>query len=285
MANDATSNTDTDVMPQFNMTGRTALITGAAGLLGSQHAAALLEVGASVLLTDIDIEGLQGARADLMEQFGGRIRTLSMDVTKIESIREVADGLSAEGVRVDVLINNATIDPKVDGNGLTEASRLETFPVQRWDAELAVGLTGAFLCSQVFGSRMAVGGGGVILNIASELSIHAPDQRIYRRMGLADDNQPVKPVTYSVIKAGLVGLTRYLATYWPDSGVRANALSPGGVQTDQLPEFVKRISELVPLGRMAAPDEYRSAVQFLCSDASAFLTGQNIVVDGGRSVW
>jgi NAD(P)-dependent dehydrogenase (short-subunit alcohol dehydrogenase family) len=183
------------------------------------------------------------------------------------------------------LINNAALDPKVDGNGMAEDSRLETFPVERWEVELAVGLTGAFLCSQVFGTEMAANGGGVILNIASDLSVLAPDQRIYHRAELNDSDQPVKPVTYSVIKAGLVGLTRYLATYWPDAGVRANALSPGGVQTDQPAEFVQRMCELIPLGRMAVPDEYRSAVQFLCSDASSFLTGQNIVVDGGRSVW
>ncbi len=271
---------------RFSMVGRTALITGSAGMLGRQHAAALLEVGALVVLTDIDVDGLKVARDDLEESFESTgIRTMSMDVTQIESIRKVAEELDSEGVRVDALINNAALDPKVGEDGLTDGSRLEMFPVQRWDAELAVGLTGAFLCSQVFGTRMAANGGGVILNIASDFSVLAPDQRIYHQVGLDYRDQPVKPVTYSVVKAGLVGLTRYLATYWPDAGVRANALSPGGVQTNQPAEFVKKISHLVPLGRMASPDEYRSAVQFLCSDASSFLTGQNIVVDGGRSVW
>ena len=271
---------------RFSMVGRTALITGSAGMLGRQHAAALLEVGALVVLTDIDVDGLEVARDDLEESFDSTgIRTMPMDVTQIESIGKVAEELDSEGVRVDALINNAALDPKVGSDGLTDGSRLETFPVQRWDAELAVGLTGAFLCSQVFGTRMAANGGGVILNIASDLSVLAPDQRIYQQVGLDYRDQPVKPVTYSVVKAGLVGLTRYLATYWPNAGVRANALSPGGVQTDQPAEFVERICGLVPLGRMAAPDEYRSAVQFLCSDATSFLTGQNIVVDGGRSVW
>jgi NAD(P)-dependent dehydrogenase (short-subunit alcohol dehydrogenase family) len=129
------------------------------------------------------------------------------------------------------------------------------------------------------------GKGGVILNIASDLSVFAPDQRLYRKRGLADDMQPVKPVTYSVIKAGLIGLTRYLATYWVDSGVRANALSPGGVYNGQGEEFVQRLTSLIPMGRMASSDEYRAAVQFLCSDASSYLNGQNIVMDGGRSVW
>lgn len=288
MADDAVREVGAKVMSRFSMIGRTTLITGSAGLLGRQHAAALLEIGASVVLTDIDVNGLGMARDELMDSFGNAgigIRTMRMDVTDLESIREVADELGHEGVRVHALVNNAALDPKVGGESLIEGSRLETFPLQRWDAELAVGLTGAFLCSQVFGTRMAAEGGGVILNIASDLSVLAPDQRIYRPLGTTDGDPPVKPVSYSVIKAGLVGLTRYLATYWPDAGVRANALSPGGVQTDQSVEFVKAISALVPLGRMAAPDEYRSAVQFLCSDASVFLTGQNIVMDGGRSVW
>src|SRR5205085_9151360 len=137
--------------------------------------------------------------------------------------------------------------------------------------------TGAFLCSQVFGAAMARDGkGGVILNIASDLSVMSPDQRLYRQADVPDERQPVKPVTYSVIKAGLVGLTRYLATYWADRGVRANALSPGGVFAGQDEAFVTRLAALIPLGRMATHDEYRAAVQFLCSDASAYLTGQNI---------
>ena len=283
---DAAEDVGSCVTSRFNMTGRTALVTGSAGMLGRQHAAALLEVGASVVLTDINVNGLEVARDDLAESFGSTgIRTMSMDVTQLGSVGEVAEKLDSEGVRVDVLINNAALDPKVGEDGLPTGSRLEMFSVQQWNNELAVGLTGAFLCSQVFGTRMATNGGGVILNIASDLSVIAPDQRIYRQAGFDHRDQPVKPVTYSVVKAGLVGLTRYLATYWPGASVRANALSPGGVRTDQSTEFVTRINELIPLGRMAFPDEYRSAVQFLCSDASSFLTGQNIVMDGGRSVW
>jgi NAD(P)-dependent dehydrogenase (short-subunit alcohol dehydrogenase family) len=136
----------------------------------------------------------------------------------------------------------------------------------------------------VFGSHMAEHGGGVILNIASDLSVIAPDQRLYRKERLPEDQQPVKPVTYSVIKTGLIGLTRYLAAYWAPKGVRVNALSPGGVYSGQSMEFVSRLVNLIPLGRMAEPDEYRGAIQFLCSDASKYMTGQNIVIDGGRSV-
>jgi NAD(P)-dependent dehydrogenase (short-subunit alcohol dehydrogenase family) len=167
-------------------------------------------------------------------------------------------------------VNNAAIDPKVQGNqGVLETSRLENFPLDQWDLQVAVGLTGAFLCCQVFGAAMARDGkGGVILNISSDLSIFSPDQRLYRKDGLPDELQAVKPVTY-----------------WADKGVRCNALSPGGIFNGQGEEFVKRLSSLIPLGRMASRDEYRATVQFLCSDASSYMNGQNVVADGGRSVW
>ncbi len=273
---------------KFNLTGKTALITGAAGLLGIEHAAALLESGATVVLTDIGEASLAAARKILLQNAEARhIQTYLMDVSKPGAIRVVAESLAAEGLRIDILVNNAAIDPKVKGGqGVLETSRLEYFPLEQWDLQIAVGLTGAFLCSQVFGAAMARDGkGGVILNIASDLSVFSPDQRLYRKEGLQDDMQPVKPVTYSVIKAGLIGLTRYLATYWASQGVRCNALSPGGVFNGQGDEFVQRLSSLIPLGRMAQRDEYRGAVQFLCSDASSYMNGQNIVMDGGRSAW
>jgi NAD(P)-dependent dehydrogenase (short-subunit alcohol dehydrogenase family) len=275
-------------LSKFDLTDRTALITGAAGLLGLEHSAALLECGASVVLTDVSGLALSAAATSLSIDFpSDRIRTLVMDVSRPESILGVAQTLALQSQRVDILINNAAIDSKVTRDqGLHHSSRLENFPIEQWNLQLAVGLTGAFLCSQVFGSAMAKDGkGGVILNIASDLSVIAPDQRLYKTAGLPEFMQPVKPVTYSVIKAGLVGLTRYLATYWAEQGVRANALSPGGVFIGQGVDFVQRLCALIPLGRMARRDEYRSAVQFLCSDASCYLNGQNVVMDGGRSVW
>ena len=240
------------------------------------------------MLTDVSKNLLVVARESLIrEADASRVLTTVMDVSRPDSIRTVAQELTVSGLRVDILVNNAAIDPKVSGDqGVLETSRLENFSLDQWDMQVAVGLTGAFLCSQVFGSTMAQDGkGGVILNIASDLSVFSPDQRLYRKEGLADDMQPVKPVTYSVIKAGLVGLTRYLATYWADKDVRCNALSPGGVYTGQADEFVQRLTSLIPMGRMATRDEYRAAMQFLCSDASAYLNGQNIVMDGGRCVW
>lgn len=273
---------------RYDLTGRTALITGAAGFLGVEHAAALLESGATVVLTDINETALESARESLAQDNNEeRVISQVMNVTQHASVRATLEQIEADGRRLDILVNNAAIDPKFDDNeGISAESRLEDFPLEQWDMQMAVGLTGAFLCSQVFGTAMASDGkGGVILNIASDLSVVAPYQRLYRLEGVAEASQPVKPVTYSVIKTGLIGLTRYLATYWANRGVRANALSPGGVYDGQDEGFVQRLSSLIPLGRMASRDEYRAAVQFLCSDASAYMSGQNIVMDGGRSVW
>ena len=182
-----------------------------------------------------------------------------------------------------ILINNAANNPKMESADSRNFSRVEFFPMETWDADLAVGLTGAFLCSRVFGSEMAARGAGVIVNIASDLGLISPDQRLYAQPGLEPEAQPVKPVTYSVVKSGLIGLTRYLATYW--TGVRVNAISPGGVFTNQPEEFVARLSQLIPMGRMARIDEYQAAILFLCSDASSYMTGANLVIDGGRTCW
>lgn len=225
-----------EIYEKFDLTGKTALITGAAGLLGVEHAVALLESGASVVLTDIDAAGLFSAREKLLGSVeSNRVVTHVMDVSKASAIMGAAREIETKGLRIDILVNNAAIDPKVKGEkGMIETSRLENFPLEQWNLQIAVGLTGSFLCSQVFGSAMARDGkGGVILNIASDLSVLSPDQRLYRQDNVNENMQPVKPVTYSVIKAGLIGLTRYLATYWSDKGVRSNALSPGGVFNGQ----------------------------------------------------
>jgi NAD(P)-dependent dehydrogenase (short-subunit alcohol dehydrogenase family) len=273
---------------RYDLSGRTALVTGAGGLLGRQHTAALVEAGARVVVTDIGLEQCETAIATIREIAPkADLVPFALDVTSQESIQAAAIDLSSRGVDIDILVNNAAIDPKVTSMpGVMHSSRFEAFPVAQWQTEIAVGLTGAMLCAQVFGTPMAQRGRGVILNIASDLGVIAPDQRIYRQPGVGrDEEQPVKPVTYSVIKHGLIGLTKYLATYWADRGVRVNAISPGGVFNNQDPAFVERLTRLIPMGRMAKVDEYRSAVQFLCSDASSYMTGQNLVMDGGRSVW
>jgi NAD(P)-dependent dehydrogenase (short-subunit alcohol dehydrogenase family) len=273
---------------RYDLTGRTALVTGAGGLLGRQHTAALVDVGARVVVTDIGPSQCEAAITAVRAIApGADLVPVTIDVTSQESVQAAAFDLTSRGISIDILVNNAAIDPKVTSTpGVMHSSRFEAFPVPQWQMEIAVGLTGAMLCSQVFGGAMAKRGRGVILNIASDLGVIAPDQRIYRQPNITRaDEQPVKPVTYSVIKHGLIGLTKYLATYWADRGVRVNAISPGGVFNNQDPAFVERLTRLIPMGRMAHVDEYRAAIQFLCSDASSYMTGQNMVIDGGRSVW
>ncbi len=274
-------------LKKFNLSGKTALVTGATGLLGYEHCSALLESGARVVLTDLNLNDLSATKAKLHQEFeNADIIIYEMDVTNKEQILLVNESILKDKIDLNILINNAALDPKVnDKDGLNESTRLENFSLNQWNQELSVGLTGAFLCSQIFGSNMAnQGKGGIILNIASDLSVISPDQRLYRKKDLSEEMQPVKPVTYSVIKSGMVGLTMYLSTYWPKQNIRCNALSPGGIQVNQSKDFVERIESLIPMGRMASKDEYRSTIQYLCSDASSYLNGQNIVMDGGRSV-
>jgi NAD(P)-dependent dehydrogenase (short-subunit alcohol dehydrogenase family) len=272
-------------MNKFNLSNRVAIITGSSGLLGIEHATALLEVGAMVVMTDVNEESLIKTYEALLNSKNEKnILYKVMDVTNEKNIKDISNELENDGLMVDILVNNAAIDSKVKKDSLIEASRLENFPLNDWDFQLKVGLTGAFLCSKIFGTKMAKHGSGVILNIASDLSIIAPDQRLYEKDGLKAEHQPVKPVSYSVTKHGLIGLTKYLATYWADKGVRCNALSPGGVLNGQSDDFIQKITNLIPMNRMANKDEYHSAVQFLCSDASKYMNGQNIIMDGGRSI-
>jgi NAD(P)-dependent dehydrogenase (short-subunit alcohol dehydrogenase family) len=270
----------------FSMMGKTVVITGGGGLLGFEHAAAVAAFGAYPVLLDINTDGISANLDRLWAEFGKRFTGHLTDITSEASIREVSKQIHQQLGRVDVLINNAARNPKVEDSSGENFSRLENFPDLQWQLDLEVGLGGAFHCAKVFGSQMAEDSkGGVIINIASDLGVIAPDQRLYRVEGKAPQEQPVKPVTYSVVKHGLIGLTKYLATYWCEQGIRCNSLSPGGVHANQNSVFVSKISKLIPMGRMAKPDEYRGAIVFLCSDASSYMNGANLVIDGGRCVW
>jgi len=272
----------------FDLTGRVAVITGGAGLMGMQHAEVIAAHGGIPVL--VDVVRAEDKAADLGRRHQVSAKASQCDITQPDSVSQLLKEIIGHFGRVDILINNAANNPKMENSTDVNFSRLENFPIEQWHADLAVGLTGAHLCSQVIGSHMAKifresGRRGVILNIASDLAIIAPDQRIYRQPGLPEHLQPAKPVTYSVVKSGLVGLTRYLATYWADSGVRVNAVSPGGIYNGQPEAFVEKLINLIPMGRMARLNEYQGTVLFLVSDASSYMTGHNLVVDGGRSAW
>ena len=268
----------------FDLTGRVAIVTGGAGLLGYYHGAILANAGANVVLLDLATANPQARAKQLTEESGTQSIGLVCDITSEASIEDARKTIIEKYGRIDILVNNAANNPKVE-DGNTEWSRPENFPLSVWDADIRVGLTGSFLCSRVFGAEMVRRKSGVIVNVASDLAVIAPDQRLYRVDGLPEHEQPVKPVTYSVVKTALLGLTRYLATYWSTDNIRVNAISPGGVFNDQPEIFLSRLRQLIPLGRMAERDEYQGAILFLCSDASSYMTGTNLVVDGGRTCW
>lgn len=270
----------------FDLTGRKAIITGGSGLLGVQHSRALLQRNCGLVIWDINSQEMENAILKLLDEFpGADIQIQKVDISSEPEITKAISFFESRSKQIDILINNAAINPKFRNETKESSSHFESYSTETWNREIAVGLTGAMLCSKHIGSHMVRQGGGVILNISSDLSVIAPDQRIYEKPGIAKEFQFKKPVSYSVIKSGLVGLTKFLATYWADQNIRVNSLSPGGVIENQDSDFIENLISRIPMSRMANVDEYIGAIQFLCSDASEYMTGQNIVIDGGRSVW
>jgi NAD(P)-dependent dehydrogenase (short-subunit alcohol dehydrogenase family) len=268
----------------FSLEGRVAIVTGGAGLLGVRHGEAIAAAGGVPVLADIRGAEAEARAAEIATASGVPAIGIACDVTRPESIEGLLQAVLERMGRVDILVNNAANNPKVETPGQA-FSRLERFPIEQWHADLAVGLTGPFLCARIIGGALAAQKRGVIVNISSEYGIIAPDQRLYLKDGLPADQQPVKPVTYSVVKAGLHGLTLYLATYWAHAGVRVNTISLGGVESGQPSAFLERAAARIPMGRMAQPHDFQGALVYLCSDAAAFVTGANLVVDGGKTIW
>jgi NAD(P)-dependent dehydrogenase (short-subunit alcohol dehydrogenase family) len=268
----------------FSLQDRVAIVTGGAGLLGVRHGEAIAAAGGVPVLADIRAADAEARAAELAKAFGVPALGLSCDITRQEAVEALLRTVLERLGRVDILVNNAANNPKVEAPG-HDFSRLERFSLEQWNADLGVGLTGAFLCARTIGGALAKQKRGVIINISSEYGIIAPDQRLYRKQELAPDEQPVKPVTYSVVKAGLHGLTLYLATYWAEAGVRVNTISLGGVESGQPDTFMERASARIPMGRMAQPRDFQGALVYLCSDAASFVTGANLVVDGGKTIW
>lgn len=266
----------------FDMTGRTVIVTGGPGLLGSRFSHTLAEVGANVVVADIN-EAAAKAEAEKLVGDGLKAIGVGVDVTSQESTEGLVQQVLDTYGSVDVLINSAALDPKFDkDNAGKHGSDFESFPLDMWQQSLDVNLTGLFLCSQAVSKPMLEQGKGVIINICSTYGLVGPDQRLYEREG---EPPQFKPVTYTVTKAGVVGLTKYLATYYAGKNIRVNALSPGGVFNEHDDEFVERYSSRTVMGRMAEQDEMSGAILFLASDASSYMTGSNLVVDGGWTAW
>ncbi|MDB4085542.1 SDR family oxidoreductase [Amylibacter sp.] len=274
-----------EINNRFSLNDKVAIITGGAGLLGLQHARAIAEQGGIPLLWDINSEKAGMVAKEISQNYDCVCEAFEVDITNIGSVEDNLANIIERYNKVDILINNAANDPKPSMGASLSWARLENFTTEMWEKDLNVSLLGAFNCSKSIGTQMANRGGGVILNIASDLGVIAPDQRIYSLEGVSKHEQPVKPVTYSVVKHAIIGLTKYLATYWAEDNIRVNSLSPGGIFADQPKEFVDKLTSLIPMSRMATPDEYQAAVIFLVSQASSYMTGTNMVVDGGRTCW
>lgn len=271
----------------FALDDEVFVITGGAGFLGLMHAEAILSANGIPVLMDISQTALDKALGHLKSNCSDRqVLGIKADITNVREVEDACARVLERFERIDGLINNAANNPVVSSQGtLSSSATFENLSVDDWRNDLEVGLTGAFICAQKFGACMAEKGKGVIVNISSDLGIISPDQRIYRRPELADDEQSIKSVTYSVVKSGIIGLTRYLATYWATRNVRVNTLSLGGVMNDQADNFLQKVHQLIPLGRLANKEEYKGCIVFMCSRASSYMTGANLVVDGGRTIW
>lgn len=267
----------------FSLEGRVAVVTGALGLLGREHCRALSRHGAHVVATDLDASGCEAFSRELPG--GGEHHAgLSADITRPEDVSALSKAVLSRFGRIDVLVNNAAVDDKFSSAAsAAELSKFENYPLELFKRSLDANVVGTFLCSQVLGSEMARAGRGSIINIASTYGLVAPDQSIYRK---PDGSQSFwKSAAYPTTKGAVLSFTRFLSTYWASRGVRVNALSPGGVENAQDRHFVDAYSARTPLGRMAKPTDYAGAIVFLASDASAYMTGANLVVDGGWTVW
>jgi len=269
--------------PTFSLDGKVAVVTGGLGLLGRQHGLALAAAGAHVAVADLDRRAAEQFACELTKHSGRRACGCHVDITDAGAVTSLCDEVQQTLGPIDVLVNNAAIDDKFSADVCDDASTVERYPLERWRAMLETNVTGTFLCCQIIGRGMADRAAGSIINIASTYGVVAPDQALYRN---ADGSQSFfKGPAYPTTKGAVIALTRFLAAYWGNRGVRVNALSPGGVDNGQDAGFVARYSARTPLGRMAAPTDYQGAVVFLASEASSYMTGANLVVDGGWTVW
>jgi 2-deoxy-D-gluconate 3-dehydrogenase len=273
-----------NIHQKFDLAGQTAVVTGGAGLLGEQFSRTLAEAGACVVVADVNGQAA-GQVAEKLAQDGYAARGVAVDVTRPDSVQAMVEQAVQAFGRLDILVNSAALDPKFDLDHQSQqgANAFETYPLAAWEDALRVNLTGMFLCCQAAVKPMLAQDHGVFINICSTYGLVGPDQRIYRKPGQAA--QSYKPVFYSVTKAGVLGLTHYLATYYAGTQIRANALTPGGVYNNHDEVFVQQYSARTVLGRMARQDEMNGALLFLASDASTYMTGANLVVDGGWTAW
>lgn len=270
----------------FRLDNKIIVITGATGLLGRKHAEAVASYGGTPVLLDLSQQTVDELANDINEKYKVCAIGFSVNITDEKAVQNNAKLIIDKFGHINGLVNNAAKNPKVEDSKKINFSRLEHFPLDAWHDDIAVGLTGSFLCLKHYGYEISKNAnGGSIVNISSDLGLIGPDQRLYAQNGIEDNEQNVKPVTYSVIKTGLIGLTKYIATYWAHKNVRCNVICPGGVKNGQPEDFLKEINARIPMGRMANADEYQGTLLWALSDASSYLNGAVIPVDGGRTAW
>ncbi len=282
-----------EIFDRFRLAQRVAVVTGGAGLLGAEFCRTLVEAGAHVVIADVDL-GQAETLAQTLNQRGRssaeanaatlpRALAIATDVTSPASVQAMVEVTLRTYGHLDILVNSAALDPKFDPEHAPHhTDAFEDYPLEAWNQALGVNLTGTFLCCQAVAKPMLAQGRGVMINICSIYGIVAPDQRLYEQPGKPPR---YKPVYYTVTKAGVLGLTRYLAAYYAGKNIRVNALTPGGVYNQHDEQFVQAYSARTVLGRMARKDELNGALLFLASDASSYMTGANLIVDGGWTTW
>lgn len=264
-----------DISKLFSLSGRVVILTGAAGLLGAQYAKALCKSGANVVLADIDFSKCKKISKELEKKYSTETLPLKVDLAKKNSIKNMVSRTIKKFSKIDVLINNAIFHERMK----EQAVPFEKFPLDSWQKVISINITGMFLCCQEVGNIMMKQRNGVIINISSIYGINGADQRIYGQSGINSS------IAYAVTKSAVLNFTRYLASYWNNTGIRVNTLSLGGVSNNQDPNFIKNYSYKTMLGRMAKKNEYAGAIVFLASDASSYMTGSNLIVDGGWTAW
>jgi len=270
----------------FSLKDKVIIITGACGLLGKVYVNIIAQYGGTPILIDLDIETINEHVAEINNKYKVNARGYSVNITREKEIKDNCLKIMNEYDKIDGLINNAANNPKIEDSNNLKFSRLENFNIEQWNNDLDVSLKGSFLCVKHYGYQISKNpNGGSIINISSDLGLIAPNQNLYKKEDLPEDQQPVKPVTYSITKSGLIGLTRYVSSYWAKNNVRCNAICPGGIENNQSIEFQKQVSKLIPMGRMANKNEISGAIVYLLSDASSYANGTVIIVDGGRTAW
>jgi NAD(P)-dependent dehydrogenase (short-subunit alcohol dehydrogenase family) len=268
----------------YSLTGKVAIVTGSLGLIGKNHCRALADAGADVVVTDLNPQACTEFAAELAGQYSVKSAGIACDITDKASVLALKDSVFKQFSQIDVLVNNAAINDMFENpTAAAEQSKFENYPLGLFQKSLDVNITGLFLCSQVLGNEMAKQGRGSIINIASTYGLVAPDQSLY--IGEDGTQNFYKSAAYPVTKGAVISFTRFLATYWGHRGVKVNTLSPGGVENNQDAFFIKNYAKRTPLGRMAESTDYQGAIVFLASDASAYMTGANLVVDGGWTAW